>query len=320
MDYDIFLSYRRADQAVARKIVEALEARGVRVWWDQKIEGGEDWRDAIVDSLTRSSVLVILFSEECNDSKQLRKELAIADTMDKEIVPVLIEDTQPKGHFLYELAARNWIQIHPNPERKVDDLALRLESVVRSSAGRATEPPAEVTTPSTSKARAEKAEKAIEKKRKRDRRKARLRDILPFRWIDIPLIAALTIGLTLWMEPSHNQRNEIATLFSHAIFICLVIALFAALVFPIRYYMRKRRFWRAVSRYFVSSLLLYAITFGIYSVGTIMFELRNFGDPPEFGMILGVIWLVLGVGAFFFYAILAAQRAVRSFRSNVETI
>ncbi len=320
MDYDIFLSYRRADQAVARKIVEALEARGVRIWWDQKIEGGEDWRDAIVDSLTRSSVLVILFSEDCNDSKQLRKELAIADTMDKEIVPVLIEDTQPKGHFLYELASRNWIQIHPNPERKVDDLALRLESVVRSAAGKAMEPAAEVTEPSTSKVRAKRAEKAVETKRKRDRRKAGMRDILPFRWIDIPLVAVLAIAITIWMEPSHNQPNEMATMFSVGIFVCLVLALYCAIIFPVRYYMRKRRFWRAVSRYFVSSLLLYAFTFGLYSVGTVAFELRNFGDPPEFGMILGVIWLVLGVLAFFFYAILAAQRAVRSFRSNVETI
>lgn len=320
MDYDIFLSYRRADQAVARKVVEALEARGVRVWWDQKIEGGEDWRDAIVDSLTRSSVLVILFSEECNDSKQLRKELAIADTMDKEIVPVLIEDTQPRGHFLYELAARNWIQIHPNPERKVDDLALRLESVVRSAGGKAPEPPSEVTTAPTSKARARKAEKAIEKERRRNRRKAGMRDILPFRWIDIPLVAALTIAITVWMEPDHSQPNEMATMVSVGIFVCLVLALYCAIIFPVRYYMRKRRFWRAVSRYFVSSLLLYAFTFGIYTVGTQMFELRNFGDPPEFGTVLGGIWLFLGVLAFIFYAILAAQRAVRSFRGNVETL
>ncbi|NBC21138.1 MAG: hypothetical protein GVY06_08890, partial [Alphaproteobacteria bacterium] len=69
-----------------------------------------------------------------------------------------------------------------------------------------------------------------------------------------------------------------------------------------------------------SSLLLYAFTFGLYTVGTAMFELRNFGDPPEFGSVLGGIWLFLGVLAFIFYAILAAQRAVRSFRGNVETL
>jgi hypothetical protein len=320
VDYDIFLSYRRADQVVARKVVEALEARGLRVWWDQKIEGGEDWRDAIVDNLTRSAVLVILFSEDCNDSKQLRKELAIADTMDKEIVPVLIEDTQPKGHFLYELASRNWIQIHPHPERKGEELAQRLESVVRNASGEAPEPPAAVTSAPTSKARAQRAEKVVVQKRRRDMRKAGMRDILPLRWIDVPLVGLLSLAITMSLEPTHNQPNDIATWFSVAIFVCLVLALYCAIIFPVRYYMRKRRFWRAVSRYFLSSLLLYAFTFGVYLVGTVMFELRNFGGPFEFCTILAGIWIFLGVVAFVFYAILAAQRAMRSFRSNVETI
>ncbi|MEL6957193.1 MAG: toll/interleukin-1 receptor domain-containing protein, partial [Pseudomonadota bacterium] len=126
MDYDIFISYRRTDQPVARELVQQLESRGVRVWWDQKIEGGEDWRDAIVAGLESAHALVILFSSECNESKQLKKEMAIADTLDKLVIPVLIEDTKPKGHFLYELAARNWIQVFPNPESRDSDLAERL--------------------------------------------------------------------------------------------------------------------------------------------------------------------------------------------------
>ena len=135
MDYDIFLSYRRADQELARALVEALEARGVGVWWDQKIDGGVDWRDAIVENLIASDMLVILFSDECNASKQLKKELALADDLDKDVIPVLIEDTKPKGHFLYELAARNWIQIFPNPEEKINDLADRLTALAEESPG-----------------------------------------------------------------------------------------------------------------------------------------------------------------------------------------
>ncbi len=133
MGYDIFLSYRRADQELARTLVAALEARGVGVWWDQKIDGGVDWRDAIVENLIDSDMLVILFSEECNASKQLKKELALADDMDKDVIPVLIEDTKPKGHFLYEMAARNWIQIHPHPENKINELADRLTSLAEAT-------------------------------------------------------------------------------------------------------------------------------------------------------------------------------------------
>ena len=66
MAYDFFLSYRRADQALAKQLVEALESRGATVWWDDKIAAGVDWRDAIVENLMEAHTLVILFSEECN--------------------------------------------------------------------------------------------------------------------------------------------------------------------------------------------------------------------------------------------------------------
>lgn len=149
MDYDIFLSYRRADQELARELVTALEARGVGVWWDQKIEAGCDWRDAIVENLISSDMLVILFSEECNSSKQLKKELALADDMNKDVIPVLIEDTKPKGHFLYEMAARNWVQIFPDAESKINELADRLTTLAKASSGGLAGTPVETTTVET---------------------------------------------------------------------------------------------------------------------------------------------------------------------------
>ena len=136
MTNDVFLSYRRTDQALAQSLVESLQRQGVRVWWDQMIEGGEDWREAIVENLTAARSLVILFSEECNTSKQLKKELSIADGLDKEVNPVLIEDTKPKGHYLYELSARNWLRVFPNPETKMDESAARVAFELQTPNGR----------------------------------------------------------------------------------------------------------------------------------------------------------------------------------------
>ena len=72
MTYDIFISYRRTDQELTKAVVDELTSRGVKVWWDGFIEGGEDWRGAIVEGLSESTALVILFSEACNQSKQLK--------------------------------------------------------------------------------------------------------------------------------------------------------------------------------------------------------------------------------------------------------
>ena len=93
---DIFLSYRRTDKEFVGRLVAVLEGLGPSVWWDDEIGGGEDWRDAIIENLASSRCLVIVFSEACNSSKQLRKELAVADHLDKEVIPVLIEQTEPR--------------------------------------------------------------------------------------------------------------------------------------------------------------------------------------------------------------------------------
>ncbi|HEV7692865.1 MAG TPA: toll/interleukin-1 receptor domain-containing protein [Hyphomonadaceae bacterium] len=122
MKYDIFVSYRRSDRELVASVVRRLEARGMGVWYDADIEGGADWREKIVDALTDSEMLTIFFSEDCNNSRQLKKELAVADSLGKPVIPILIENTAPRGAFLYELADRNWIEVFPEPMDRINEL------------------------------------------------------------------------------------------------------------------------------------------------------------------------------------------------------
>ncbi len=131
--YDIFVSYRRADRELVAAVVRRLEQRGVAVWYDANIEGGADWRETIVEALTNSQMLAIFFSEECNTSRQLKKELAVADSLSKPVVPILIENTQPRGAYLYELADRNWIQVFPDPMAHMDELVEHLATLAGKS-------------------------------------------------------------------------------------------------------------------------------------------------------------------------------------------
>jgi hypothetical protein len=127
MESEIFLSYSRADHSLAEQFVRIAETRGLNIWFDDKIEGGENWRQKIVDVLSSAKALVILFSEHSNGSTQLIKELAVADNMKKHVIPVLIADCKPEREYLYELASRNWINIYPNPETR---LALLVDKLV----------------------------------------------------------------------------------------------------------------------------------------------------------------------------------------------
>src|SRR5262245_18150046 len=143
MHHQIFLSYCRRDDRVAEAFYAAALARNLSVWYDKLIPGGRDWRDSIVAAIEGCEMLLILFSQESNKSRQLIKELAIADRLSKLVVPVLIEDTQPRGAYLYEMAARNWINLHPDPIPRLPALldSLALQLTARSEDGTVAAPP-----------------------------------------------------------------------------------------------------------------------------------------------------------------------------------
>lgn len=133
LDPDVFVSYRRTDREYVERFVTAIERHGPEVWWDADIVAGDDWRDSIVEHLAGSEFLVIVFSKDCNDSTQLVKELAVADHLKKVVIPVKIDDTEPKGPFLYELAWRNWIDAYPDPTAKLDAAAARIVECLREA-------------------------------------------------------------------------------------------------------------------------------------------------------------------------------------------
>src|SRR4029450_9752028 len=119
MQQKIVLSYSRRDEVVADAVVNTAAARNLSIWYDKLIPAGRDWRDSIVEAIEKCDALVILFSRESNNSRQLIKELPIADRFGKLVIPVLIEATEPRGAYLYEMASRNWINLHPHPLGRV---------------------------------------------------------------------------------------------------------------------------------------------------------------------------------------------------------
>ncbi len=131
---EIFISYRRADEAWARLLHTQLGVEGVEAWYDAQVGAGQDWRLATAKALEASQIFVLLFSENAAQSSDIAKELAAAVLEKKLIVPVRLENIAPKGTFLYELASRNWINAYDNPEAKLAEVAKGLAYLVRTGA------------------------------------------------------------------------------------------------------------------------------------------------------------------------------------------
>jgi TIR domain len=95
---DIFISYKREEQPVARKLANALESEGWTVWWDPKLRAGEHFDDVIEKALNEAKCVIVLWSERSVQSRYVRDEATYALEKDK-LVPVAIENVDLPFRF-----------------------------------------------------------------------------------------------------------------------------------------------------------------------------------------------------------------------------
>lgn len=87
---DIFLSYSREDQPVARRFAEGLEREGFSVWWDQSLHSGEAYDKVTEAALRQAKAVVVLWSKASVESRWVRAEATTADRLGT-LVPAMIE-------------------------------------------------------------------------------------------------------------------------------------------------------------------------------------------------------------------------------------
>lgn len=87
---DIFLSYNREDQAIARLYAEAFAREGFEVWWDTALRSGEAYDEVTEAALRGAKAVVVLWSPRSVVSRWVRAEATLADR-NKTLLPVTIE-------------------------------------------------------------------------------------------------------------------------------------------------------------------------------------------------------------------------------------
>lgn len=95
---DIFISYAREDKPWARRLADALEARGWSAWWDAEIPPGETWDEVIERELTTAKAVVVLWSATAVKKRWVKTEAALALDANK-LLPVLIDEALPPLAF-----------------------------------------------------------------------------------------------------------------------------------------------------------------------------------------------------------------------------
>ena len=78
-DFFLFVSHVSNDQSAAMDIVGELERRGVPCWIaPRNIRPGKPFDDEIAEAIDGSRAMLLIFSEQCNESEYIRREVTVA--------------------------------------------------------------------------------------------------------------------------------------------------------------------------------------------------------------------------------------------------
>ena len=109
----IFISYSSKELDVALKVCEFLENNDFKCWIaPRNVEAGGNFATQIVTAIKNCDMLVLLASENTNDSGHVSNEVSIAFDNKKIIVPFKIQDFVFTDEFLYFLGRKHWIEAH----------------------------------------------------------------------------------------------------------------------------------------------------------------------------------------------------------------
>lgn len=89
---NIFISYNRKSEAVARIVVSDMESLGHVAWFDQDLSGGQVWWDQILEKIRNCDVLAFLMDAHSVESTACKREFEYALALGKTILPIMAAD------------------------------------------------------------------------------------------------------------------------------------------------------------------------------------------------------------------------------------
>ena len=116
MARDIFVSYSQPDYDCAMEMVTRVEREGIECWIAPRdITPSADWAAEIIDAISRSRTMILVFSANSNGSPQVRREVERAVSKQVGILPFRIENVTPSKSLEYFLSTQHWLDAFPPP-------------------------------------------------------------------------------------------------------------------------------------------------------------------------------------------------------------
>ena len=94
----VFVSYAHDDKALAYPELLRIRSFGIRVWYDEGIEPGSEWSEAIATALDSATAFVVMITPSAVASRNVRNEINTALSWGKPVFAIHLAQTAlPKG-------------------------------------------------------------------------------------------------------------------------------------------------------------------------------------------------------------------------------
>lgn len=101
----IFISYQKKSFDDLKKISDYLEANGIKTWYaPRNIRFGDEWPNELVEAISKCKAVLLLYTEEADCSKHVLREIHLADSSNKPIIWLKLDETSPSGSLKYYLS------------------------------------------------------------------------------------------------------------------------------------------------------------------------------------------------------------------------
>ncbi|WP_298501450.1 toll/interleukin-1 receptor domain-containing protein [uncultured Methanobrevibacter sp.] len=118
MAHDVFISYSSKDKITADAICHTLEENNIRCWIaPRNITAGKAYADEIMDAITSTKIVVLVFSTNSQGSQFVNNEINIAFSNNKPILSFKIDESMPHDDLEYFLKVNHWLEAFPHPEK-----------------------------------------------------------------------------------------------------------------------------------------------------------------------------------------------------------
>lgn len=136
--HEVFISYSRHDLELVKSICSLLHDMNIAYWIDVNgAYSGDNYKQVIVEAIRKASVVVFVSTEHSNASRNVAKEISMADKLGKVVIPVKLDEANFAPQIDYDLNSIDAIDLTDFTAEGMDKLRRTIQgklAIVRQAA------------------------------------------------------------------------------------------------------------------------------------------------------------------------------------------